>query len=250
MKIFGDFHTHTIYSRRNHAKGTIEENAEAALRAGLTELHITDHGPGHILYGVDRKKFPEIRRTIDKLNQKYAGRLKLYFGMESNVMSYDGDIDLFEEEIAMLDKLSVGFHYGIIPQNLKSFFYFCIVNPLSKILPFLRPFIVKKNTDALIKIVDRYPIDTITHPGSKAEVDVKRLAAHCAKCGTALEINSYHGRLTVEEIRRCIEVGCEMTIGSDAHSPERVGDVEAALRRAKEARAPIALIRNIREEKQ
>ena len=51
---FADYHTHTLYS---HGKGTIQQNVEAAQRKGLKEIAITDHGPGHILYGVKRKTF-------------------------------------------------------------------------------------------------------------------------------------------------------------------------------------------------
>ena len=54
MKLYGDYHTHTIYS---HGSGTIRDNVEEALRKGLKEIGICDHGPGHYLYGVKRKTF-------------------------------------------------------------------------------------------------------------------------------------------------------------------------------------------------
>ena len=69
MRAFADCHTHTIYSRHHHGKGTIQENAEAALTMGLEELWITDHGPGHIFFGVKRNLLPEIRQEVDRLNR-------------------------------------------------------------------------------------------------------------------------------------------------------------------------------------
>ena len=50
-----DLHTHTIFS---HGKGTIEQNVRAALDRGLTHIAITDHGPGHLFYGMKRKDVP------------------------------------------------------------------------------------------------------------------------------------------------------------------------------------------------
>lgn len=247
MKIFGDYHTHTIYSRRHHGKGTIRENVEAAIQKGLSELIISDHGPGHILFGIDKKKLPEMRECIDKLNAEFAGKLKIYLGMEANVLTYDGKIDLSPNEMQYLDKISVGFHYGCIPRDLSSFIKFMILNPLSKILTFMESWMIEQNTKALMKIVENYPVDILTHPGSKAKIDVRQLARFCRDRGTALEVNAYHGKLTVEEIRICAEEGCKLSVGSDAHSPQRVGDIHASLERIKKAGIPISLIINAKE---
>ena len=51
MSFWGDYHTHTIYS---HGKGTIEENVVRALKSGLKEIAITDHGFRHMTYNVRR----------------------------------------------------------------------------------------------------------------------------------------------------------------------------------------------------
>lgn len=74
-----DYHTHTVYSHHNHGKGTIEENVQAALAAGLSGLAITDHGPGHRFYGVRRSDFPVMRAEVDRLRKVYP-QLKLYLG--------------------------------------------------------------------------------------------------------------------------------------------------------------------------
>lgn len=55
MNLYGDYHTHTIYS---HGSGTIEDNVKAAINKGLKEIAICDHGPGHYLYGVKKKTYP------------------------------------------------------------------------------------------------------------------------------------------------------------------------------------------------
>ena len=52
-----DMHTHSVYSHGfiyRHGKGTILENVRAAVSSGLSEIAITDHGPGHVFYGLDQ----------------------------------------------------------------------------------------------------------------------------------------------------------------------------------------------------
>ena len=44
-----DHHTHTIYS---HGKGSIEDNVRVAAARGLKSVAVTDHGPGHLTYGL------------------------------------------------------------------------------------------------------------------------------------------------------------------------------------------------------
>lgn len=41
MEILGDYHTHTVFS---HGHGSIEDNVKAAIKMGLKEIAITDHG--------------------------------------------------------------------------------------------------------------------------------------------------------------------------------------------------------------
>ena len=49
MLLYGDYHTHTIYS---HGKGDIIDNARVASKKGLKQLAITDHGFDNKLYNV------------------------------------------------------------------------------------------------------------------------------------------------------------------------------------------------------
>ncbi|MDO5690286.1 MAG: PHP domain-containing protein [Tissierellia bacterium] len=224
MRSLSDFHVHTQYSKNGHAKGSIEEVVLAAREAGLTEVLISDHGPGHFLFGIHRSQLPEIRREIDRLNGVYED-IDVLMGLESNVMSYRGSIDLEPEDLAYLDRLSVGFHYGIMPRDLWSFFLFMILNPLSKLIPPLRAYVTRENTNALVRIVKRYRPTIITHPGSKVPLDIRSLARVCGEFGTALEINSSHGDLNDEGICIALKEDVKFSLGSDAHSPRRVGDL-------------------------
>lgn len=231
MKIFGDYHTHTIYS---HGKGTIKQNVESAIKKGLKEIVISDHGPGHVFYGVRVKHLKKMREEIERLRKEYP-QIKIMLGVEANVISVDGDIDIKDEDIKMLDKLLVGFHNGAMPKDFKSFYSLYLKNKLSKIIPSLRKECRIENTKALIKAINKYNIDIITHPGAKIDIDTRELARAAAKKGTVLEINSSHGYMTVEYVKIAMEEGAYFAIDSDAHTPENVGNFEKGLKIAKEA---------------
>lgn len=240
MKLFADYHTHTIYS---HGKGTIKENVEAAIKKGLEEIVISDHGPGHLTYGVSRKNLIKMRREIDELKKEYDN-INILLGVEANIVSIDGDIDVNDEDMKILDKLLVGFHNGAKPKTPKDFYLLYVKNHLGKIMPWLREECRKTNTVAVIKAVNKYNIDIITHPGAKIDIDTRALAKAAAKRNTALEINASHGFLTVEYVKIAMEEGVNFTIDSDAHKPENVGNFAKGIRVAEEANLPVERILN------
>ncbi len=245
MKIIGDYHTHTIYS---HGKGTIRDNVEEAFKKGLKEIAICDHGPGHFTYGIKREDIGKMRKEIDELNKEFQPKgLKILLGVEANIIRYDGTIDVNDEIIGFLDILLLGYHFGALPGTFKDGYKLYILNFLSKRIPKMRKKVMDMNTSALIKAMDRYPIDIITHPGSKVYVDIKRLARKAKEKDIALEINSSHSHLTVEEIELALEEDVYFYINSDAHSPENVGNLENGIERALKGKVPVERIKNIIE---
>ena len=124
MVIHGDYHTHTIYSsgKRNskHATGTILENALNAKEKGLKEISITEHGFSHKLYGLKRKNLQKMREERDFAMQKTG--IKIYLGVEANIISRDGDVDVKQEDLKYLDMLVVGFHSCAKPKSCKELF--------------------------------------------------------------------------------------------------------------------------------
>ncbi len=79
------------------------------------------------------------------------------------------------------------------------------------------------NTNAMIHAISKYPVDIITHPGSKARVNIEKVAEVAYKRNTALEINSHHSQLSVENIKIALKSKVEFYINSDAHDPLRLG---------------------------
>ena len=89
-----DHHTHTTFS---HGKGSIEDNVKVAVEKGLKSIAITDHGPGHLTYGIDRNKIKVMRDEIERLKLVYP-QIEILLGVEANTLRVAPYIDLTEDE--------------------------------------------------------------------------------------------------------------------------------------------------------
>lgn len=251
MKIKADYHTHTIYSRGFrkygcHARGTIRENVEQAFVKGLSEVAITDHGPSHRFYGLNKKDLSRILMEIEELKAEYEPKgLKILFGIESNLMDYEGRTDAEEWILKHLDILIMGYHFGSAPTDFTSFSHFYLMNPLTKIFKVGCGSIARKNAKAYCRAMDRYPINIISHPGSKIPVDIEELASYAVKKHVSLEINAKHRELTLDDLRVLKGRFHQFVVGSDAHRSEDVANVARALQRAEEAGISLEDIVNI-----
>ena len=243
MRIFADYHTHTIYS---HGKGTIKENVDMAIIKGLREIAISDHGPRHFLYGIKPEDLDKMRAEINAINRS-TDKIKVKLGMEANIISTDGKLDIDENIRNKLDILLAGYHFGALPENIGQGIKIHGRNLLAKCFTSVDRKARIINTQAVVEAIYNNSIDILTHPGAKANIDTKEVARAAAARGTALEINSSHGYLTVEYIRIAMKEGTKFVISSDAHRPEDVGSVEAGIKKAVTAGLDVNQIINVEE---
>ncbi|HEY8419735.1 MAG TPA: PHP domain-containing protein [Clostridia bacterium] len=217
MEFLGDYHTHTIYS---HGRGLIEHNVIAAVNKGFRQIAITDHGFRHVTYNVRRFDFKYMRQDIDRIKDKY--NIDIFLGLETNLQSNEGDIDITPEDIEKLDIILCGYHQFIYPSSVKAFFSFFMANKL----PRHRKSDLRKgkNTEAYLKAINRYPIDIIVHPKYGIEMDVVEIAKECKRLGVYMELNGKRISMTEEEVLAAAETGVGFIVNSDAHRPEKVGD--------------------------
>ena len=99
-----DHHTHTIYSRVGpyfHGKGRIIDNARAAAKKGLDSVAITDHGPSDF-YGIDLSKLSQMRRDIALAIAAFP-KLKIYLGVEADIVDTPNGLDVSKEDFALFD---------------------------------------------------------------------------------------------------------------------------------------------------
>ena len=233
-----DWHTHTTFS---HGKGSIEDNVKEAIRKGLESIAISDHGPGHLTYGVRRKDLPVMRAEIDRLQAVYP-EIRIYLSVEANVIERAPYVDVTEEDLRYLDFLIAGYHYGIPHGH-------CVGNWLDahRALPegAGRKLLVK-NTDMTLRCIYENDLRILTHPGDKGRFDIGAIAKACAERDVLMEINMKHPKLDAAGIRTAMKEDVRFVISSDAHVVKNVGIFEGGLSRALEAGLDPARIVNIR----
>lgn len=241
MQLYGDYHTHTIFS---HGKGTIEDNARAAAAAGLKQIAITDHGFSHIAFGLRHRRMQKMRRLVDEANRKYG--VEVLLGVEANITGYDGQIDLSDEDFALFDIILCGFHKIVWGKTMGETLNFIIKNNFLDILhikPGKKQFI--KNTDAVINNIQRFPVDVLTHVNHSISVDCKAVAEACKAAGTYIEINGKRITYTDKQMQDMIDTGVMFIVNSDAHSVERIGDTSLATSIVRRMQIPADRIVNI-----
>lgn len=237
-KMIYDIHTHTTFS---HGKGSIEDNVRAAIKKGLSSIGISDHGPGHLNYGVSRSDIPVMKSEIERLRKKYP-EINIFFSVEANTVNSGNNLDLKEDEFRLFDFVIAGYHYGV--EN-----GYCLSNAAysAGLMRSNREKLIRRNTKMIVGAIEKNDIKVLTHPGDKAPVDMDAVAKACEKNGVLMEISTHHKHLTVEEIRICMKYDVGFIISSDAHVPEKVGTFEAGILRAEEAGLDLSRIDNIRK---
>lgn len=234
-----DFHTHTVFS---HGKGTIEDNVKVAIEKGLEAIAISDHGPGHLTYGIKRSAVPVMRKEIDALKLKYP-QIGIYLSVEANIVSKSNYLDIRPEEFEQYDFVHAGYHYGIpggyMIQNW-------IYSHGLKNSYFDKKLMIK-NTDMTVRAIYNNKIKLLTHPGDKGPFDLKAITQACSDRGTLMEINYWHSHLNLEEIQLAAKEDVQFVISSDAHHPSKVGSFEKSLELALKAGLPVSRIVNIEE---
>lgn len=240
--LFADWHTHTRYS---DGKGSIEENAVAGRRRGLSQVAITDHGPASLGVGLRRSAatMGRMRAEIDAWNASQQTP-RLLLGAEANVISRQGDIDLPVTIQEQLDLVIVSLHPLVWPLTWQDGVTMLLPNLLQRYTRLRSRHLRRANTAALIAAVKRNRIDFVAHPGLWIDIDTRELAAVCVQHGTALEINCQHTDILADYVRAAMPTGVEFVINSDAHRPDQVGQLAAGKRLADQLNLPPERIRN------
>lgn len=242
MALLADYHTHTKYSRKNHGKGSIEENVRVAHEKGLAQVAITDHGFNQKLYGVRRKDIAQVKAEIEDAKEMYP--IDILLGVEANLISSNGDIDIVPEDMENLDILLCGFHRLVKSTTKREQLKFVFKNIMCELFHHTSKKQKEKNTNAYINAMRKYDIDILTHLNHACKVDVEKVARVAKETNTLIELNGKRLGMSDKEILKCYEIGCKFVINSDAHSPKRVGDCHLGLEAALRLRIPDSAIVN------
>jgi putative hydrolase len=201
-RIEADLHSHTTAS--THAYGTLAENAQAAFKAGLGALAITNHGP-LIQDGAHPWHFYNMRVLPEKIDG-----VTIWKGIEANIMDVKGTLDLEEGYLKKLDWVIASFHKQTFP-----------------VADFAT------HTEALLAVIHNRYVDLIGHPDApEYPFDIRKVVQACKEKGKMIEMNnsSFFVRKGGEQICRqialeCMEEGVSVVVNSDAHCPWDIGKV-------------------------
>lgn len=242
MGLLADYHTHTKYSRLGHGKSSIDENVRVAYEKGLRQIAITDHGFNQPIFGIRRKDIPKAKAEIEEAKERYP--IDVLLGVEANIISSRGDIDILPDDYKNLDIILCGFHKLVKSVSKREYFRFILKNIFCGIFHHTSKRQIEKNTNAYINAMRNYHIDIITHLNHDCKVDVEKVARVAKETGTLIELNGKRLGMTDKEIMTCYNLGCKFVLDSDAHHCKRVGDCHLGLQAVLRLRIPDSAVVN------
>jgi len=238
LTLTADYHTHTVFS---HGTGTIEENVIEAMAKNLKSIAITDHGFRHWMIAISPADIPKMRAEVERLRKLYP--IEILLGIEANLISLNGDLDLSEEQAKLFDILIFGAHFTAKPKTLKACFGWWLGNVFCRTKAQR-----EKNTQAYIKAIRRYKPKIVVHLNHMVRVNCAELARVAAECGTLIELNAKRTIFSEEEVKDMLATNVNFVISSDAHSADRVGEFSHVKKFLANHYIPLNRIVNIKQE--
>ena len=221
MKVLGDYHMHSNFSRDGRA--SVIEMVRAAKDKGLSEIAITEHGFGAWYNGMRKKNFD---RWIGEVESARA-EMPVLMGIEASLVSRSGRIDIDDEALKKFDIILFGVHLAVI-YSLRAFFFFFMPNMFWKMIRWTPAGRKRKNTKAVINVIENNRIDIWTHPNRYFKLNVVDVAKVCAERGTLIELNTKRISFRPIDFERMLRAGAKFIINSDAHNVNRIGETTRA----------------------
>ncbi len=202
--IRGDTHVHSDWT---DGVDTIETMARAARAIGREWMVLTDHSPSlGVARGLAPERVEEQRAEIKRLNRELAP-FRVLHGTEMEIRA-DGALDYDDDLLARYDVVIASIHTG-------------------------RGQSTDQLTRRALAAIDNPHVDVLAHPSGRIvgrrdplPLDWPAVFAAAARTGTILEING-SPRLDLSDTlaRAAATAGARLTVASDAHRTEELGQV-------------------------
>ncbi|MEM5823421.1 MAG: PHP domain-containing protein [Archaeoglobaceae archaeon] len=195
-----DYHIHSNYS---DGKASVLEIAKKAKELRLREIAIVDHSI-ELSFGLDERKAKKRAEEIEIAKETYG--IKIYSGIECGVNGFG--------EIYLPD-----FDFDLIVVSVHE----CALNYFDRIIK-----CIEKNN---VQVVGHVLSELFGH--SRDAEKENKLLDELESIGVALELNSGHRCPPEDFLAKCSERDLIISIGSDAHKLEKVGNVGWSLEKLK-----------------
>jgi len=220
----GDLQMHSTWS---DGVESVADLAEGAVALGWRRIGVTDHSYGlPIARGMSMAAAAEQHREIDQVNERFKGRVRVYKGVEANILA-DGSLDLQDEE--------------------RRVFEYVIASPHSQL-----------RTDAdqtrrMIAAVTLPGVAILGHPQGRMyntrpgiSADWVKVFREAAAHGVAIELdgNWHRQDIDYELAAIALEAGCLFALDSDAHSLAELPFTDYAIAHARIAGIPAGRVVN------
>jgi histidinol phosphatase-like PHP family hydrolase len=220
----GDLQMHSTWS---DGVESIDGLAEAAIALGWSRIGVSDHSYGlPIAGGMSMDAAREQHRQIEALNEQLGSRLRVYCGVEANILA-DGSLDLQPEE--------------------RREFEYVIASPHSAL---------RRDTDQTARMLAAVSLPHVAilgHPRGRMynarpgiTADWTRVFREAARRNVAIEIDGDWHRQDVdyELAALALDAGCVFALDSDAHSIQDFPYTDYAIAHARVAMIPADRIVN------
>lgn len=211
----GDLHIHSNWS---DGRATIIEMAQAAQALGYEYIALCDHSPSvGIAGGLSPERLEDKIRAVARANEELDGIMVLT-GAEVDIKA-DGRLDYPDELLARCDVVVASVHMGQQQSE-------------------------RTITGRIISAMENENVDIIGHPTGRIidqrepyDLDMPSVLQAAARTNTALEINSYPGRLDLNDVnaRAARNAGVKLCINSDAHDRDQLSTMKYGVNVARRA---------------
>lgn len=200
-RLKGDCHSHSDWS---DGGSPILEMARSAAEMGHDYLALTDHSPRlTVARGLSAERLRDQLDVVAGVNQQLAP-FRLFTGIEVDILE-DGSLDQDDDLLAQLDVVVGSVH-----------------SKLRMDAPDMTRRLVRAVESPHCDILGHCTGRLVTGKGREpSRFDPSTVFAACASTGTAVEINSRPERRDPPEelLRLAVELGCWLSIDTDAHAP-------------------------------
>lgn len=222
----GDCHSHSDWS---DGGSPIEDMAITALELGHEYQALTDHSPRlTVARGLTADRLRRQLGIVRRISARLAP-FRLLTGIEVDILE-DGTLDQSAELLADLDVTVASVHSKLRMggEDMTARLLAAVRNP---------------HTDVLGHCTGRYVLGR-QRPESQFDADAVFTA--CAERGVAVEVNCRPERLDPPRrlLRRAVELGCLLSIDTDAHAPGQLDWQQYGCSRAVECGADPANVVN------